>query len=503
MKIILANPPCRIEVNNEWERYFVRSGSRWPFSVLKRKTDRPEYVPFPFYLAYTAGLLEKEGFDVNVIDAIALNLSTQDFIAKVKAIIPDIMLFETSTPTIEYDLDLIRHIRNVTNSIIVLTGTHATVFPKEVMSEDNIDYIIRGEYELSFLDLVRKIKSGVAVDAFRSIKGLVFRQGSSININNDQELIDPLDQLPFPSFHLFPVNDKNDLSLYWDGFCQNKPAIQLHSSRGCPFRCNFCLWNQVMYGNGKYRTFSPGRAVDEMEFVIKNFNAREIYFDDDSFTIDKNHVLQICAEIKKRNLQIQWSCMADAICLDLDMINAMADSGCIGIKFGVESAEAEILKKIGKPLNYDKLKALLKICIKRKIKTHVTFTFGLSGENMQTMQKTLQFAQSLDVDSVQFSITTPFPGTRYYDELKEKGMLKANKWSDYDGSGKSVVKYRELTSEQVENFCRCASTWWLRHKLNDFNWLRRQLYNLNRVRKGQGFVSLFKRILRFFQLIRI
>jgi len=501
MRILLANPPCRVEINRDWERYFIRAGSRWPFSIIKRKSSRADYVPFPFFLAYTASLLEREGFEVEVIDAVALNLSTEEFIEQVREINPNIILFETSTPTIEQDINLVKLIKGKIPSDIVLTGTHVTVFPEEVMKQSGIDYIIRGEYESTFLELVKKIRPGASLDEFRNIEGLVFRYAGNILINNERGLTEPLDQLPYPAFHLFPANKNNDLSFYWDGFCQYRPAVQLHSSRGCPFRCNFCLWNQVMYGNGKYRVFTPKRVVDEMEFVIKEFNAREVYFDDDSFTIDKNHVLQICAEIKRRNLQIKWSCMADAICSDADMVNAMADSGCIGIKFGVESADGNILKRIGKPLDYDKLKKLLKVCVKRRIKTHATFTFGLSGENRQSMVKTLEFAQALDVDSVQFSITTPFPGTRYYNELKEKSMLRAKKWLDYDGGGKSVVNYSELEPQEIEGFCKKASSRWLRHKISDLHWVSRQLHNLNRIKKGQGTISLSKKIFRFISLI--
>ena len=485
-------------MKGEWERFFLRAGSRWPFSVVKKKSVPPEYVPFPFFLAYAAALMEKDQHTVFVLDSVALNQTREDFIEAVKEIRPDIILFETSTPTIEEDMRLVRDMKEAVVAQIVLAGAHVTVFPEEVMNDSPVDYILMGEYELTFRDLVRKIDSN---DPIEDIKGLVYRKGNQIHINHDRKLIDPLDQLPRPAFNLFPSNQKSDLRYYWDGFCQYKPAVQLHSSRGCPFRCNFCLWNQVIYGNGRYRTFSPKRVVDEMEYAVKHFKAREIYFDDDSFTIDKNHVLGICNEIKKRNLSVKWSCMADAIGTDSEMIHAMAENGCIGMKFGVESAEGEILKTIGKPLNYDKLIELVKTCVQKRIKTHATFTFGLSGENRETMRKTLRFAQSLDVDSVQFSITTPFPGTRYYNELKEKGMLKAEKWQDYDGAGRSVVKYSGLTSEEVENFCKRASSRWLRHKLADARWVGRQWQNLNRLRQGQGCAGLLKKISRFLSLL--
>lgn len=494
MKILLCNPPCRIDIDSNCERFFIRAGSRWPFSIIKEKTQTLEYIPFPFYLAYTASLLEKDGYDVFVIDAIAMNLSMNDFMNRVSNISPDVILFETSTPTINYDIKVITELKKITKSKLILTGTHATVFPEQIMAQcKDIDYIIRWEYEFSCLELVKALSSK-NVSCLENIKGLVFRKNDTVIVSNSHELIEPLDKLPIPAYHLFPSNGYNDLSLYWDGFIQYKPAIQMHSSRGCPFKCNFCLWNQVIYNNGKYRTFTSKRVVDEMEFLVKKYRVKEIYFDDDDFTANKKHVLAICYEIKNRGLKVFWSCMGDAMVTDKEMIDAMADSGCIGMKFGVESGDIEILKYIGKPINFDRVKEVAAYCAKKRIKTHATFTFGLSGETEDSMFKTLDFAKELDVDSVQFSITTPFPGTRYYAELEKRDMIVAKDWSDYDGSNKFIVAYDIKLQQDIEDIMKKASGIWLRHKLLDIKWGVRQSYNFIRVIDGQGVLAFFKRL---------
>lgn len=498
MRLLLANPPCREDIDEKFERFFIRAGSRWPFSVIKKKNVKIDYAPFPFYLAYTAALLQNENFNISVIDAIPLNMTLDEFVNKSISIHPDLILFETATPTIYYDLKIAKRLKEETSALIALCGTHASTFPIETLKESEyVDFILTREYEFNFVELIKKLSEGKDV---HDVPGLAYRDKKKISVTSSDKLVE-LDKLPFPARHFFPSNDYNDMNLYWDGFCQYKPAIQMHASRGCPFSCNFCLWNQVMYKNGKYRMFSPERIVDEMEEVIIKYGAHEIYFDDDIFTANKKHVLSICRELKERGLDINWSCMGDAMITDKEMINAMADAGCIGMKFGVESGDSEILKIIKKPVDLSKVKDVSNCCAERGIKTHATFTFGLSGETKKSMEKTLSFSKELDVDSVQFSITTPFPGTQYYEELEKKGLLITKDWTAYNGSCNFVVKNSDLIQGEIENFCKNSSKIWLNYKIKDFKWVKRQIYNLNRIRKGQGNIALLMRLNRAFKSI--
>lgn len=497
MKVFLANPPCRISLSRDLEKYFVRAGSRWPFSVVKKIKDKPDYIPFPFYLSYSAALLLKDGHEVIVDDGVAINETESQFLEKIYDEKPELLLFETSTPTINYDISLVKKIKKQLRGLIVcLAGTHATTFFREILDKNKeVDYILLAEYELSLQKLVKALERDEKPEL-----GVAYKYKGKI-LSNNPELIDPLDQLPFPARNLFPNNKNPDPTVYWDGFCQYKPAIQMHASRGCPFRCNFCLWNQVMYRNSKYRFFSAKRVVDEMEEVVKGYNAREIYFDDDTFTADKKQVLLICKEITRRGLCVNWSVMGDAMITDREMIEAMADAGCIGMKFGVESGSSEILKHIEKPVNFSKLRSFTDWCAKKKIKTHSTFTFGLSGETEETMEETLNLAKSLDVDSVQFSITTPFPGTRYFKEVKKDGLLLTDNWEDFDGASQSVVRFKDLSSDIVKNYWQEASGKWLRYKFFKPSWVIRQFYYFKRMIEGQGLKVIWTKTSRLVNLL--
>ena len=180
--------------------------------------------------------------------------------------------------------------------------------------------------------------------------------------------IDDLDALPFPARHLFPTPHAPSMWPYWDGFCQRRPAVQMHASRGCPYKCTFCLWISVIYDQGRYRTFSAKRIVDEMEEIVRRYGAREIYFDDDIFTVKEDHVVGLCEEILRRQLRVSWSVMGDAMAVTERSIDAMARAGCIGMKFGVESADAEVLKKLRKPIKIDKVRKVVDWCASRGIR---------------------------------------------------------------------------------------------------------------------------------------
>jgi len=221
--------------------------------------------------------------------------------------------------------------------------------------------------------------------------------------------------------------------------------------------------------------FSPERVVDEMEHVIKHYGAKEIYFDDDDFCVNKKHVLGICQEIKNRNLNIKWSCMGDAMSTDEEMIKAMAGAGCIFMKFGVESGNKEILKNIGKPLDPERAILISKLCRKYNIRTHATFSFGLEGETLETMKETLRLANKIKFDYAQVSITTPFPGTRYYEKLIRKGFLKHVDWNKFDGTNSCVFNTASLTAEEIETFRKKAIISMVAHKLIDPFWVYRYL----------------------------
>jgi len=510
MKVLLANAPTRIATGENRELFYVKAGSRWPFSIEKRNAEACRYVPFPFSLAYLAALLERASIPVDVLDAVALNLPEDEFLIRAIASAPSLIVMEATTPTIEHDLALAAKLKGATGAVIALTGAHTTVFPTETLrAAPFVDWILTGEYEMNALEAIRAEAEGGPdrESKLAAVGGLVRASGTGTDggraiLEGPPGLpIKDLDALPFPARHLFPTPSAPSMWSYWDGFCQRRPAVQMHASRGCPFKCTFCLWISVIYEQGPYRTFSAKRIVDEMEEIVTRYGAREIYFDDDIFTVKEDHVVGLCDEILRRGLKVSWSVMGDAMAVTERSIDAMARAGCIGMKFGVESADPEVLKRLKKPIKVDKVRKVVDWCAARGIKTHATITFGLEADTPETMRRTLDFCCSLPADSIQFSTTTPFPGTEHYRNAKAAALIDDRDWSKFDGARSSVLTYASMTPEYVEEFTLRAPSVWLRARLKDPAWIARQAKYFARVARDQGLPGVVRRAERGARLL--
>jgi radical SAM superfamily enzyme YgiQ (UPF0313 family)/glycosyltransferase involved in cell wall biosynthesis len=486
MKILLTNPPYKYPINNKYEKYFIRSGSRWPHSGIKKKGSLPHYLPFPFFLAYTAALLLKDRHGVYVLDAVALDYDDEQFIKESVNINPEIILFETTTPTIEHDLYIAKKLKECTSAKIILTGSHATIFNQDLINKyPFIDYILKGEYEVNCSKLIKRFSNNESIE---DVEGVVYKDSNCTTINsNISQESDCLDLLPMPARHLFPSNKINDITRYWDGFCQFWPAVQIQATRGCPYGCYFCLWNEVMYSRKKYRKFSSHRVIEEIEYILKAYKPKEIYFDDDSFTIDKNYVREICHLILKEKMNFKWSCMSNIINLDKDLLRIMKEAGCIGIKFGIESFSLHVLKQIEKPILLKKVKEIVIYCSENKIKTHATFMLGLLNENINSLKETEHKIKTLAVDTIQVSLATPFPGTRFYEISESRGFIKHKDWQYYDGSRNSILQYPDLEEKELLYYRDRLFRVWLTNRFLDPRWILRQIFYLKRYIFGLGF----------------
>ena len=499
MKVLFANPAFRVPVDEVLERYFFLAGGRAPWSIIKNRSEPPRYSTFPFFLAYAAAVLEQRSFDVVAIDGVPLNLTDEEFEQRAVATAPDVIVLEPATVAIDRYLQVCARLKRLTGAKIVLAGPHVTHHGRELMSGNpQIDYVLVGEYEIVLADLLSGLRGN---DPSTDLRCIHRDANGGVQGGSRAAEIDPLDQLPPPARHLFPAYFNNDQGLYHDGFCQGRPAVQLHASRGCPFRCDFCSWIQLMFDNGKHRCFSAPRIVDEMVDARDRFGAREIYFDDDNFTANKEHVHAICREIRSRGLDLSWSVMGDAMITDGPMLEAMAEAGCVGMKFGLESASSDVLRAIRKPVDIQRIPGLVAKAQSLGMKTHATVAFGLSGETRQSLNETFDFVCKLDVDSVQFSIATPYPGTRFHDSLVAEHRLSVSSWEDYDAGNSSVVRYADFPREELQEFEATAWGRWLRYKLKQPKWVMRQAGLALRLLRGQGWSGLRRRLARGLHLL--
>jgi radical SAM superfamily enzyme YgiQ (UPF0313 family) len=456
MKVFLGNAPW---VKND--RVGVRAGSRWPFTTKREKNKKiPGYLPFPFFLAYATSVLKKNNIDVLLVDGIAEGDTREKFIDKIEDFGPNLVLLETSTPSINTDLEIAKKIKERIRTKIAFSGPHASVIYNELMKRNNfIDFILVGEYEYTFLDLVKHLEINKNL---KNVKGLVYRNKNKIIVNESRPLIKNLDELPWPARHFLPMYSYND-----EFAGMPKPNVQIWASRGCPFKCIYCLWPKVMYNYNpnQYRVRNVTDVVDEMEWLIKKYKFKAVYFDDDTFNIGKDRVIKLANEIKKRGIRVPWSIMARADTMDKDMLKAMKDAGLYSLKYGVESGVQELVNNAHKNLNLNKVREIVSLTKEMGIKVHLTFTLGLPGETWETIKKTIDFAIEVDPDSTQFSIVTPFPGTDYFEWTEKKGYLLTKDWSKYDGSACAVIRTEQMTQKELEEAYRIAIKTWNKYRM--------------------------------------
>jgi len=429
MKVLVTNPP--------WpgEGYGARSDVRWPH---KRKD---KYIEYPIYLAYTCAVLEEAGFETYFLDAIMEELDIPAFAQRVKEIGPALLVMECSTPSIRYDLQSAAAVKAALPEVkIALVGSHVTFFHQEVLAENPaVDAVCRGEFEITVRELARAIAAG---RDWSTVEGLSYRQDGAVKANPDRPLITDLDALPFPARHI--VRSQG----YRAGIFTGAQPTAMVSSRGCPFQCTYCLWPETLYGH-RFRARSAKNVVDEISEVVHKYGMDEIYFDDDTFTLDRQRVLDICRLIKERKLNISWIVQARVDTVDREMLTALKDAGCHYILFGVESGSPEMLQAMKKRITLDQVREAFRLCYELGIKTQAFFLFGIPGETQQTIRQTIDFAKSLPASTAQFAVAIPHPGSVLYQQVVENGWLRYNDWEDFT-SCKALIETPQLSRKEVE-----------------------------------------------------
>ncbi|MCK5347006.1 MAG: radical SAM protein, partial [Candidatus Heimdallarchaeota archaeon] len=389
-----------------------------------------------------------------IIDAIAEQIPYRIFEEKVLALKPDLLVVETSTVTLNHDLSFLKKFSGL--SKIVLCGPDVHISQDNFLNQHNhINFVLFGEYEATLLELAQCIQKEVALD---NVEGLIYRKEDKILKNKIRSLIKDIDCLPWPLREQLPIKKYNDSP----GDIPI-PCASMWASRGCPFKCSFCLWPQVMYGGRNYRTRDVKNVVDEMEYLIKKLGFKSIYFDDDTWNIGRERMFVFCDELEARELNIPWAIMARAELMDEELLERMRKVGLFAVKYGIESSSQQLLDNIGKGLDLKKGEEVIKYTKYLGIRTHLTFTFGLPGETEQTIQDTIDYALKLNPTSVQFSMATPFPGTRFYEEMENKGYLLTKDLEKFDGNISSVIRTEHLSAKQLQKAKKMAYTAWDKH----------------------------------------
>ena len=501
MKVIFANPACRRPLDGEYERYFMGAGVRFPWSLLKPMGDRPRFSLFPMFLGYAAALAEDAGLETLALDAVPLDLNDRDFLNHICRVSPDVVVMQPNALMIDDVGRLTAEIKQRCGATIVLVGEHVSAETDDTFKRvPALDHAVMGEFEWGLLALLQALRAGEPVAGLQGVATRIAGQLSPAD--GLAPPVEDLDALPRPARHLFPAWFDTDMTTYRDGFNQLEPAYDVHATRGCPYRCNFCVWVQVLYDNGRHRRRDVNDVIDEMIELRDQRGAKEIYFDDDNFTAHRGWVGQFCDAMIERKCDIKWSVLADAIALNDGLLEKMAEAGCIGVKFGLDSADAEVLRATDKPLKVSNIEPLVSAAVRLGVKTHMTVVVGLNGETPESLERTFAFACGLDIDSIQISMATPVPGTRFYDEVKAEGTLVLDSWDQLDGYSTAVLNYESLSREDMDAFMQNVQSRWLRARLRHPKWILRQMRYLARLGSATGVRGMADRVRRGVQVAR-
>jgi radical SAM superfamily enzyme YgiQ (UPF0313 family) len=297
----------------------------------------------------------------------------------------------------------------------VVGGWHPSYLPESMLEHPAIDYVVMGEGERAIVELAKSITKGEDDSAIAKISGLAYRRGEKIT-KNAPTFISDLDQVPFPARHLLPMHLYSREMEY----LSVKPVDTMNVIRGCPYNCAFCE-TKKLWGS-KCRAFSPSRVVEELNHLVSDYGTKGIYFVGDNFTIHKKRTIELCREIRKSKLDLEWVCDTRVDLISRELLKEMKVAGCRTIWFGVESGSSRILKKINKQISLQQALDAFKLCREEEIRTASSFMLGLPGETVKDMEASFKFARKLDPDWVRFNIFVGYPGSDLYDEIMAKGL---------------------------------------------------------------------------------
>ncbi len=413
LKIILINPP---------------------YTMLSKGIKGSEWVTPPLGLAYLASVIDEH--KIKIVDMEQEDREIEDI---TKEFNPDIVGLTSSTPTINQAYCILEKVKKINPNIItIIGGCHVSVFPYETIQRKEIDIVIKGEGEITIKEILNNLSKGKSI---KRIKGTIQKEDNNIIYNQDRPLIKDLDTLPSPKRELL------NYKLYSRPLTKGKKPVTILTSRGCPYQCIYC--NKSVFGN-KFRFRSAENVLDEIEELTKQ-GYDDFHILDDTFSIVKDRVIEICHGIIDRKLNISWNVSNGMRIdrLDEELVYLMKKSGCYCIGFGIESGNQKTQDYIQKDLKINDIEKKFKIVKKAGISTIAFVIIGFPNETSDDIKNTIQFLKKIMPDVVNFHILIPLPGTKIYDELKSKNLLLEKDWSKYSFHNPPVYQTEHLTREEI------------------------------------------------------
>ncbi len=363
----------------------------------------------PLGLGYIAAALKKQGVEVELIDCTFMQF--REAIERIKRAKPKIVGFYSMFSMKKTTLELTQCLRNegLEKSLFVVGGPLPSWAPESFL--DTFDVVVVGEGEQTMTELAECFDQGKELS---DVKGLVFRKGNRFVNTGPRGFIEDLDILPSPTRELF--DNESYKRYYINHFGYSTTAMI--TSRGCPFSCDFC--SRPIFG-ADMRSRSVNNIVDEVE-EIAGLGYDRVWFADDCFTLNRNHLLDVCKEIVRRGVKIGWECLSRVDTMDAEVAKGMKHAGCIGVFFGIESGNDSVLGLMNKHISTIQAEKAVYAAKAAGLKVGAFFIVGYPGESNKTVLDTVRFASGLPLDYLSFTLPYPIPGTPLYERVKDHGV---------------------------------------------------------------------------------
>lgn len=387
----------------------------------------------PLGISYVAAVLEKNGYKTRIIDRGIINVKNNENIAVVNDVTkkilekenPRIVGISATTALIPDAYETAKLVKRILpNCLVVLGGTHATILPVKTLEEcREIDVVVRGEGEFTFLDLVKNKN-------FDNVKGICYRKNNKIITNPAREPIEALDELPFPARHLLDMKFYTSIhNIVIRGVIAK--ATHIFTIRGCPYKCSFCA-GSAAFGR-KLRYHSVDYVIKEIKHLILKYKVKGIYFAEDMFLSNRQRATELCNALIKEGLnkKIVWCAQVRVNSVDEDILRLMKKAGCVQVEYGFESGSQKMLDIMKKHTTADQNYTAARLARKVGLRFLADIIVGIPGEEKEDFIKTTSLIRETKPDVIGFNIFIPLPGSELFDMLQSKGLINPD-WGKFN-----------------------------------------------------------------------
>jgi radical SAM superfamily enzyme YgiQ (UPF0313 family) len=406
----------------------------------------------PLGLGYIGAVLENNGFDVSIIDPNPLELPLKEVIRQVADEEPELIGIDCGTAYRYEAFELAAQLKTkMPNVTLVMGGPHVSFTAEETLARiPEIDVIVRGEGEVTMLELAKRIAEGKDY----KIKGITFRENGKILYTPNRPFSPDLDAIPFPAFHHFPLEKYEP-----EGSRREIKKLRhcsMITSRGCPIGCVFCA-SSVFWGK-RFRARSPENVLGEINYLVSEYGIEHIHFFDDTFAMNPLRAKKICQGIIDQDIEIKFRIMGRADTMDEELTELLKNAGCYQIDFGVETGSPRVMKNIHKRLDLRMVEKAFKRCREAGIDVLAFLMVGLPGEREVDIQETIEFIRRAEIDWITAAVTTILPGSELYHRAKSMGMIDEDVWFTYrspavGGLTKDAPPYLEyFSADELNHF---------------------------------------------------